>query len=218
LGNNTRSLAGAVGRIPGQGKTIINDAVTTRQEGVRGADGGLQGGQYGRISGLVDDLVPADYFAAKDATKAARKDLGASYEAARTADDVVDVMPILANLDQEIATSKGGIQSGLQKVRSYLVDSKGRPEIDINSLHQAKMAIDDLMSGEAKSSMGNVAKAKIRDYQNQIVDAIENSAGGASYREGRLGTAAEWRVNEALDTGRDFMTRATARSPEDLTS
>lgn len=216
-GENTRALAGAMSRLPGEGKTRINDAVTLRQEGMRDPNTQvLQGGQFGRTNNLIDDLIPENYFSAQDATIAARKGLGASYDAAKASGNAVDVAPILSNLDNEIFNSKGGIKSGLQKVRSYLVNDDGQPETSIETLHQAKMAIDDLMTGEARSSMGNVAKAKVKDYQNQIVTAIENSPGGEQYQQGRLGTAGQWRLSEALDTGRDFLSRATARSNNDM--
>jgi hypothetical protein len=428
VGDNTRALAGAVGRLPGEGKARINDFVTARQEGVRNpVTQVLEGGQFGRVDNLINDLVPENYYQAKDATVEARKKLGAFYEAAKSggnnipkatdpnsrsfadilkeeadpsfqammsgvniddprqfnsliqdatlktppvaqpvtlntrirqlggidkndpnigdikAMDVrlfgrqkreitpqgdvkivnapksldymrealaeegwiskkatiaelldkisndasgasvyhpkdyqkmidfenynnaasgidtakqklayeygienpkefiktietnaknaqsqfdnlgkqgvgngVDVNPVLNGLDKEIAVSKGGIKSGLQKVRSYLVNDKGQPETTIDTLHQAKMAIDDLMTGEARSSMGTVSKAKIRDYQDQIVQAIENSPGGQQYQQGRLGTAGQWRISEALDNGRDFLSRGTARSNEDM--
>lgn len=216
VGPNSQALARAIYTQPGQGKTVIGDFLKTRQEGTRTVDKALQGGQINRVSQSIDDLIPGNAQETRQGVQAARQQFGNSYEAARVGDDLVDVQPVMASLDDEIARSKGGIKTALEKVRSYIVDDAGRPELTIDSLHQAKMAIDDLMSGEAKSSMGNVAKARIRSYQDTLVDAIESAGeSGAKYREGRLGTAAAWRINDALDSGEAFMSkRAFANADE----
>lgn len=207
VGPNSQSLARAVYTQPGEGKTTIGDKLISRQEGVRNPDTKvLEGGQSARVTQGINDLIPGDARATREAVKTQRTAQGANYEAAKAADDVVDVQPVIASLDDEIAKSKGGIRSALEKVRSYMVDAEGRPEITIDTLHQAKMAIDDLMSGEARTSMGNVAKARVRAYQDQLVDAIESAGeAGTKYRDGRLGTAAAWRINDALESGEQFM-------------
>lgn len=60
-GPNVRSLARSAATVPGEGKTMISDFLTQRQEGVRGADKVLQGGQTERVTNLLDDLVPEQY-------------------------------------------------------------------------------------------------------------------------------------------------------------
>lgn len=208
LGPNTRSLAASVARQPGQARTDIRAFVAGRQEGTRdAATGALDGGQFSRITGLVDNLVPDNFAATKETVQNTRKAVGRGYNDARASGDLVDVAPILKELDEEIGRSKGTIRTGLERIRGLLLDDKGNPEIAIDTLHQAKMAIDDLMgSGEARNSMGNVAKARIREYQQRLVDAIENSGpGGEAYRKARLGTAGQWRLEEALDAGTQFM-------------
>jgi hypothetical protein len=217
VGPNTQGLARAAGTIPGEGKTTLTNFLRGRQEGTRDAGNVLQGGQINRIVDGMNELVPENMAQTRQAIEKTRKGFGVNYTAARNADDVVDVMPVLSSIDDEIATSKGGIKTALEKVRSYLVDSQDRPEISIDSLHQAKMAIDDLMSGEARTSMGNVAKSRIRDYQDRLIAAIESSGeAGAQYQTGRLGTAGQWRLDDALEAGSKFMRGASVGGVDDL--
>lgn len=217
VGPNSQSLARAVYSQPGAGKAQVGEFLTSRQEGVREpVTKDLAGGQINRVTQAIDDLMPGDVRATRAATQAERSRMGGNYEAAKAGDDLVDVQPVLASLDDEIAKSKGGIKTALQKVRSYLVDEADNPEISVETLHQAKMAIDDLMSGEAKTSMGNVAKGRVRSYQDQLVEAIESAGeAGKKYKEGRLGTAAAWRIDEALDAGEQFMLKR-AGSADDI--
>jgi|TARA_R110002167_G_scaffold106873_1_gene273780 hypothetical protein len=215
LGANTRALAGTAQQKPGAGKTAITDFLVNRQHGVRDADKVIQGGQINRVGDQIDELVPENFLDTKAGFEAARKTLGREYDAARDGGDLVDVAPLLKTLGDEIAVSKGGIKAALQKIQALIVDEKGRPEIAIETLHQAKMAIDDLMSGEARASMGNVAKGRVREYQNALLDAIENSGeSGAAYRAGRTGTRGEWLKDEALESGGNFIRAAEYKRPE----
>ncbi len=223
LGPNTRALAGAAQQTPGEGKKAISDFLIARQEGTRGADKVLKGGQVNRITGQIEILVPEQFGDTKTKIELARKAFGKNYNAAREGQDLVDVSPLLKDLSDDIAVSKGGIKTALKKIQSLIVDEKGRPEITIDSLHQAKMAIDELMSGEAKFSMGKIAKAKIRYYQNALIGAIEEAGkSGAAYKAGRLGTRGEWMKQEALDLGTELMSggsmmgKATFQNPEEL--
>jgi hypothetical protein len=206
LGPNTRALAGAAQQTPGEGKTRITNFLVNRQEGVRDADKVIQGGQFNRVKGQIEELVPETYGGTEAGIAAARKVFGKEYNAARDGGDLVDVAPMLKELDDEISRSKGGIKSSLQKVRDLLVDENGNPEITIETLHQSKIAIDELMSGEARSSMGSVSKGRVKDYINKLLDSIGGSGeSGALYTAARTGTRGEWMKQEALESGVNFM-------------
>ena len=211
-GTNTQELAAAVARTPGRGKATLNDFVTARQEGTRDANNVLSGSQSQRIMGAIDNLIPDKVDDTLKDAAAKRMAAGRNYEAAKQdeVNNLVDISPLIKSLDGEIESSKGSISASLARVRSFLVDKKGNPEVTINSLHQAKMAIDDLMtSGDARNSMGRVAHNRIKDYQSQLLSAIENSGpGGAQYATGRGATSATWRTQEALENGASFMNKA----------
>lgn len=217
-GPNTRALGHTVNAVPGKGKKALIDFLVKRQEGYRDAGQNLRGGQINRINDTLKKLVPENYYNVKAATEAERKFLGRMYEGAKRGDDLVDTSGLLKQLDDEIYIAKGSIQAGLKKIRRLLHDPKGHPEIEIQSLHQAKMAIDDFMQGPGRGSIGNVAKARIRDYQKQLVEAIESSGeAGKLYRTARLGTAGQWRIDDALEEGSAFMRGgATSKTPTQL--
>lgn len=104
-------------------------------------------------------------------------------------------------------------------VKKLISERKGKNiEDTVSSLHQAKMAIDELMSGNALTSMSRTMKTRIRSYQDQLVSAIESSPGGAAYKAGRLGTAGQWRINDALDMGSGFMQGKDFKLPQDVAS
>ena len=220
LGSNSQALAGAVTRAPGQGKSALTDFVTARQEGTRDINNVLQGAQSQRVMSGIDNLIPDKVDQTLKATQAQRARAGMNYERAKLdpVNNLVDISPVVKSLDDEIATSKGGIRTGLERVKNLLVDNEGRPEVTIDALHQAKIAIDDLMSsGEGKSSMGRVAQNRIKDYQSQLLNAIETSGpAGAQYATGRGATAAAWRTQEALESGAAFMSRNEFGSAKEM--
>lgn len=213
-GPNVRSLARSAATVPGKGKTAISEFLTERQEGTRGADKVLQGGQGNRVIQQLDDLVPENFYAAKDATIAARKKLGQGYEAARSVETPVDTKALIADLDAQLKTAKGGIQSGLSKARSYLFTADGKPDTSIAGLHEAKMAIDDLINGTGDSSIGRTAQARLKDVQARLVDAIESAA--PDYKAARLGTAAEWQKADALEAGAKFLSKGEFKNPTEI--
>jgi hypothetical protein len=220
IGPNTQALGAATARAPGAGKKTLDSFVTARQEGTRNADNVLTGSQTQRVMAGIDGLIPDKFDATLAKAAAQRKAQGVNYEAAKASGDLVDVAPMLKELDAEIAGAKGGIKSALQKVRGFLVDDDARPEITIDTLHQAKMAIDDLMSsGESRNSMGNVSKGKIREFQDKLIAAIESSGqGGQAYNVGRTNTAAAWRTTEAAEAGTAFMNRAEFGRAKDISA
>ncbi len=61
-GENSRALAFTVAARPGEGKTRLTDFVRGRQEGVRGPEGQIVGGQVNRIQDHMDQLVKANFF------------------------------------------------------------------------------------------------------------------------------------------------------------
>lgn len=81
VGTNTRGLARSAGTVPGEGRTAITDFLRSRQEGVRDANGVLQGGQINRITNQINALVPEDFYATQQGL-AARNAQGPLYREA----------------------------------------------------------------------------------------------------------------------------------------
>lgn len=217
LGPNVRGVVRALHSLPGKGKKQVDEFLQKRQEGVPNPSTGMQSGaQYNRVLGIIKDLEPQSYKEGQRLTREARKQYGDDYNAARAIPGDVDILPVIRQLAIEGLDAKGTIKSGLSDIRKLLFNSSGKPETSISALHQAKMAIDDMMTPEARSSIGRVTKARIREYQNKLIDAIEASPGGENYRRARLGTAAQWRIDEALDEGRNFMLKSHFKDISDV--
>ena len=217
LGENVRDLGGTAVQTPGRGKTALTRALTRRQEGARGVDKVLKGGQANRIANMLDEVAPEDFYKTRAGLERERKSMGRGYDAARDGGDLVDTSSVIAKLDDDILSAKGGVKSSLRRIRSYLTDDKGHPEVTIETLHNSKIAIDDLMSGAAKTSMGRVSKAKVWEVERGLVDAIEASGeSGARYNASRLGTASSWSRQEAMEQGVKFLRKSEFTNPDEL--
>ena len=104
------------------------------------------------------------------------------YERAfREAGDV-DVNPVLDYIDTQLKTAKGDVKSQLQKARSFLM-SGDQVDTSIEGLHQAKLAIDDVIQSRGETSIGNVAKARLQQVQNRLLRQIDEAS--PDYAEAR---------------------------------
>ncbi|MDH5570585.1 MAG: hypothetical protein OEY89_02400 [Gammaproteobacteria bacterium] len=91
LGENLNALTFQTYARPGEGKPIIRDLLTSRQEGVRTADGLHKGGQTARIENFLDEKIPEtsdDIERAIQANRALKEDLyGQAYKANKNIED-----------------------------------------------------------------------------------------------------------------------------------
>lgn len=96
------------------------------------------------------------------------------YEKAFASKTPVDVKPVVKYIDNQLITAKGGIKSTLEKARA-LLNRPGSDEIDdsVIGLHNAKMAIDDLISNARESGIGNVSKAKLLEVKSRLLKQID---------------------------------------------
>jgi len=108
--------------------------------------------------------------------RAARSAAAAPHYEAAFADDVtVDTAPILNGLDERLGVAKGGIKAALTSARNLLVDGD-RPDTRLRALHEAKMALDDMIEGARESGMGNTAKRELVSLKNQLLDAMDDAS------------------------------------------
>lgn len=145
--------------------------------------------------------------------KAAERAAAASplYKEAFAKAGPVDVSPVLAYIDRQAKIAKGGIAKALTSARSLLtqeVEGEGGkplrvPESRLEALHQAKLAIDDMLDTARESGMGRTAKRELQTVKTKLLDAMgedyrhaasvyaDLSPGVSKVREGVVGIIAD---------------------------
>lgn len=164
-----------------------------------------------RVTQTLDDALgaPANMHVLKTGqrearTQAANVAYGEAFENAGP----VDASDVVMWLDGEIAGSKGGIKTALNRARDLMVRKTSMGDMierDLDALHQAKMAIDDMLSGGSDSSLGNVARGKLRQAKNRLVAAMDDAS--PEYAAARQQFADDSAVMEALENGQSLFNR-----------
>lgn len=144
--------------------------------------------QLGKISPIDSAEVAGQMTrqAASDAMESVAKQRAAQasplYKQAFASGAQVDVSPVTKYIDGQLKFAKGEVAATLQKAKSYLMQNApgetGEQAIDtsVEGLHQAKLAIDDLIQKRGESSIGNVAKGQLKQVQKQLVKAIDDAS------------------------------------------
>lgn len=104
------------------------------------------------------------------------------YKKAFAENPEVDVNSVISSIDDQLATAKGGIKTALERAKSFLYEGE-KPDTRLDALHQAKLAIDDMISNTADSSIGKTARRKLVEVKNELLDAMDKAS--PSYAEGR---------------------------------
>lgn len=196
LGNNTQALAGAISRAPGQGKTALTDFVTARQEGVRDPiSAQLRGGQYDRVSGILDEVTPTRFRQSIDALDAQRKSAAAPlYNEAYSANKAID-SPLLQRIEQ---TPAG--QRAFEQARAMMrndMQRLGVPDSELTAL--AKEA--GVEGGSVpKGGVASGLKLEFWDYVKRALDdQIGAAQRGGANNEARVLTGLKGSLVKELD-------------------
>lgn len=203
IGPNLRDAAGAVISQPGQGKTIALSALEGRQQGQQGR---LAAAAKSKLGATGDWHQAADELVTKQAREASPL-----YEKAFAEASDVDTSEVVGALQARVANAKGNIKTSLNKILGFLgneVDTpQGKvfqPDTTLQGLHEAKLAIDDMLDAANKdSSMGRVVKREIMQVKQVLLDAMD--AANPTYKEAREVFAGNAAAMDALDAGRKFL-------------
>lgn len=143
----------------------VSEAVGSTLEDISRVEGGELAGQAGRASA---DKITAGMTAAR------ARQAKPLYDKAFASKTPVDIKPVVSYIDNQLITAKGGIKTTLEKTRALLT-KPGSEEIDdsVIGLHNAKMAIDDMISNARESGIGNVSKAKLMDVKSRLLKQID---------------------------------------------
>lgn len=203
LGPNLRDAAGAVISQPGTGKSIAVSALEGRQAGQQQR---LADAAKSKLGATGDWYRAADELVSKQASEASPL-----YDQAFANASPVDTSNVIAALQGRAATAKGNIKTALNKILGYLGDEVDTPEgkvfqpdTSLQGLHEAKLAIDDMLDAAKKdSSMGRVVKREIMQVKAALLEAMD--ASNPVYKEARDKFAGNAAALDALDAGRQFL-------------
>lgn len=200
VGKNTRALASSTARTPGAGGTIIDDFVTARQEGTRGANNVLQGGQIERIGQSIDDLVPGQYgVGERAALEAARR--GAAQplyqKSANVASNLIPEEQFAQVMDDPFLARE------FAKVKANkLYGMADLPDNSLTVVDAVKKSLDDQVSAAKRAGNNNAARL-LQDKVGRLIDMADEAF--PDYGAARQVWADYSGVIDAGDLGRKFM-------------
>lgn len=181
VGPNARSLARAAYTVPGEGKAVIGDFLTARQEGTRDANKVLQGGQTNRIIDKITALVPEDFTATKEGL-AARNLAADLYDSAYKANQSVDSSAI----DRILETPAG--RSALKDAARMMQNDRTLlAKVDPEATAALKEAADLGKADYVPGGVGTGLKLRTLDY-------VKRALGDAEMRTMQAGSRDEARI------------------------
>lgn len=180
----------ALGNLP-QSADEMDDFYSRRSDKisqfVRRFMGAISAEDSGEVAGKrIREAAQSAIQQAKDARDAAASPY---YQKAFDAAPPVDVRPLLQQIDDEAAVAKGGIAKALQGARDLLMKAKDLPEDRLAGLHQAKLALDDMIENARESGLGRTARRKLVEIQHGLLSLMDDAssdyaAARAAFRQG----------------------------------
>lgn len=202
---NLTTQGGAIAATPGQGQTILRDAVTARQQGANA-----------RIQGDVDATLGPAPIPSRLAAEIRdnQRALGPAYEQAFANARAVDTSSLALDLDSLAVNLRGEAQNAVRQVRSML-DVAGNPgNLDPNpyTLFQTRQAIDGMLSGATDNNVRRV----LTQARQSIDETLEKAVPGIKAADRQYAELA--RQAEGLETGASILSSgpASAIRPAEL--
>lgn len=223
-GPNVRTLANMVYNRPGKGKKILSDALTKRQEGVRGPDSVLRGTQSQRVMKSIDDLVPEDYHATKQGIANENK-AAQFYDEAYSGNKFIEsgeIDRLLKTPDGKSALKKAArmmrnemenvsavdpeLTAALKEAEGVATGSGVGRGLKLKTLDYVKRALGDMEQKAMRS--GNREQARITgNLRKQLTKAMDVADETGAYKQARKLASDKFANQEAIESGFNFMTK-----------
>jgi len=201
---------------PGQGSTILRNAVKERMEGAPGA---VQGAFDTTLGYTPDPVKLLDTL--KGMAKARANE---GFTAALSGAGPVDVGPVIKLIDSKVSPGIGGMlnpSSGipltpkaeaLNEVRAMLTDGKS-VLTDANQLHEMQSALRRKAQDYIASADGGTRQIgkELMDIRQGLVESIDKSAGG-KYRPAQKQFADDMAVQDAFHDGLNVLRNSTGEA------
>lgn len=96
----------------------------------------------------------------------------------------VDTTPIVSQLDETIETMPEGgeVSKTLKRIRK-LMTGTGENKPSLQYLHNVKLEIDQMLSKQGETSLGNTTKRYVTEVKDMLLDAMDK--GSSEYRQAR---------------------------------
>lgn len=149
--------------------------------------GGLEDSPFGigtRVKKVAGEIL-------KDSVNERRTAAKPYYQAAFDANPSVDIKPVVDYIETELQNAKGSVRNGLLKAKRLLekpdlpkkyalVDSSGRPfppsyDTSLRGLHAAKVDIDNLVSKQGESSLGNTNRRHLMKIKKLLLEQMDSA-------------------------------------------
>lgn len=89
----------------------------------------------------------------------------------------VDIDPVYDLIDEKLKTAKGGVAAALRETRRFLnVSGTTQRDTTVKGLHGSKLAIDNLLEGDVKTSVGRTAKRELAQVKNALLEQMSASS------------------------------------------
>lgn len=191
LGPNLTRQAGAIASLPGEGQSVLRDALVRRQ---RGANARIQGD-------INDTLGPSPLpSAVQRDIRAGQQQLGPQYEQALRGASPVDTAPIANTLDSMTVTARGAVQNHARRIRDMLnVPGTSELSTDPGVLLATRHAIDDMFP----TATGNNEIGFLTNIRRQVDEMLAQSVPGIKQVDAQFEELA--RQNTGIQTGQQVL-------------
>jgi len=192
LGPNMQRQAGAIASLPGEGQSILREALVKRSQGANS-----------RIQGDVDATLgeaPVPSYLQSD-IRAGQDALDPAYRQVLQDAQPVDTTSLASWLDDVAFRDRGPAQTAAQKVRQMLDETgnAGTLSADPETLLATRKAIDGMMDAEANTSvLGVLGRAR-----REVDDMLASSVPGIKEVDAQFAELA--RQNKAVDAGQQML-------------
>lgn len=205
LGSNMAREAGAIASLPGEGQSVLRDALVNRQMGTNA-----------RIQGDANDILgPAPIPSRVQADiRANQTALSPEYQAALRGARAVDTSDLALTLDSQAVNLRGDAQKAAKRVRQML-DVDGVPgTLDPNpeTLLQTRHAIDGMMGAVTDNNVRRV----LTDARKAVDATLAQAVPGIKQVDAKFEELA--RQGKAIDAGQQVLEGGrTAPRPAEVT-
>lgn len=208
LANSIATETSGLASLGGKATTITKNRFEARAQTANSEAARIMENKLGSKPNLEDERQAI--------VKQAQKEVRPDYEAAYVSGQKLDIKGIVSDIDKQLETAVGPKAQALKTIRSYLfkrtIDPTDTSKVvsvikdDIASLHEVRMAIDDVIdkANNPTTSIGKRALSSIKDVRNTLDDLLKTNPQMAA---ADTKFAEKMTIKNAIDLGENVLAR-----------